>query len=181
MFAQGNAGNLRPEDKWFLVMGGSMGFGNLQDSVRAMLEKAGEGIQLLIVCGNNVKTRTQLLEAFGETGNVHIIGFTDQVPVLMDACDVLFTKPGGLSSTEAAAKHIPIIHTAPIPGCETCNAQFFHYHNLSYATTDIAEQTGMALELSRPDSEERKRMIRHQREEMNIHTCRDITALLKAE
>lgn len=181
LFAQGNAGNLRPEDKWFLVMGGSMGFGNLQDSVKAILEKAGEGIQLLIVCGNNVKTRTQLLEAFGETGNVHIIGFTDQVPVLMDACDVLFTKPGGLSSTEAAAKHIPIIHTAPIPGCETCNAQFFHYHNLSYATTDIAEQTGMALELSRPDSEERKRMIHRQREEMNIHTCRDITALLKAE
>lgn len=37
----------------------------------------------------------------------------------MAAADVLFTKPGGLTTTEAAVKGIPIVHTRPIPGCET--------------------------------------------------------------
>ena len=36
----------------------------------------------------------------------------------MAACDVIFTKPGGLSSTEAAVMGIPMVHTNPIPGCE---------------------------------------------------------------
>jgi hypothetical protein len=31
-------------------------------------------------------------------------------------CDVLLTKTGGISSTEAAVKGIPMVHTPPIPG-----------------------------------------------------------------
>ncbi len=42
----------------------------------------------------------------------------------MDACDVIYTKPGGLTSTESLVKNIPIVHTAPIPGCETANLHF---------------------------------------------------------
>ena len=34
--------------------------------------------------------------------------------------DRIYTKPGGLTSTEALVKNIPIVHTAPIPGCEMC-------------------------------------------------------------
>ena len=34
----------------------------------------------------------------------------------MAACDVFITKPGGLSSTEAAVAGIPLIHISPIPG-----------------------------------------------------------------
>lgn len=179
IFADGNAGNLDPNDRWFLIMSGSMGFGNLQDCVTACLDKGGDSMQIILVCGNNSDLRDNLMETFEGRTNVHIIGFTDKVPMLMDACDVLFTKPGGLSSTEAAAKHIPIIHTEPIPGCETCNAQFFHYHNMSYATTDVNEQVEMAMLLSDGESEERKQMIRHQKEEINSHTCRDITTLLQ--
>lgn len=177
-FAGGDKLSLKPNGKWFLLMSGSMGFGNLQDCVTACLEKAEEEIQILIVCGNNSELRDSMMERFEGNTNVHIIGFTDKVPLLMDACDVIFTKPGGLSSTEAAAKHIPIIHTAPIPGCETCNAQFFHYHNLSYATTDVNVQVETALKLSDYESDERKKMVRHQKEEINPHTCRDITNLI---
>ena len=49
----------------------------------------------------------------------------------MDACDLVFTKQGGLTSTEAAVKNLPLVHTAPIPGCETKNARFFQQHLLS--------------------------------------------------
>jgi processive 1,2-diacylglycerol beta-glucosyltransferase len=43
----------------------------------------------------------------------------------MDAADVLVTKPGGLSSTEAAVKRVPLVFSRPIPGGETRNAKFF--------------------------------------------------------
>lgn len=42
----------------------------------------------------------------------------------MTISELLLTKPGGLTTTEAATINIPIIHTMPIPGCETYNAEF---------------------------------------------------------
>ena len=163
--------------RWFLLMSGSMGFGHIQDSVRAILHQCGSDVEVILVCGNNTELREKLQKNFHHDTNVVVLGFTDKVPLLMDACDVIFTKPGGLSSTEAAAKHIPIIHTAPIPGCETCNALFFHYHDLSYATTDVTEQVCRAVVLASPGPE-REKMIAHQKENINPNTCRDITSLL---
>ena len=49
----------------------------------------------------------------------------------MAAADVLFTKPGGLSSTEAAVRRVPLVHTDPIPGCETKNRAFFVSRGMS--------------------------------------------------
>jgi processive 1,2-diacylglycerol beta-glucosyltransferase len=89
---------------------------------------------------NNNKLQKTLTKEFGFNKNITILGYTDRISTLMDACGVHFTKPGGLSSSEAAAKKIPIIHTAPIPGCETKNAEFFHYHGMSYNSSDITEQ-----------------------------------------
>ena len=43
----------------------------------------------------------------------------------------VLVKPPGLTSTEAAVKNLPLVHTAPIPGCETKNARFFQQHLLS--------------------------------------------------
>ncbi len=49
----------------------------------------------------------------------------------MTACDLFITKPGGLSSTEAAVAGVPLIHISPIPGCEQCNARYFADHGMS--------------------------------------------------
>ena len=76
-------------------MSGSMGFGKTGELIRTILEAEGCGVEILAVCGSNTKLRNRLCKDFGENANVHPIGFTDRVPLLMDACDVLFTKPGG--------------------------------------------------------------------------------------
>ena len=170
-------GYMDPQKKWFLMMSGSMGFGHLQDTVKEILKQFGDRVEVIMVCGNNTELRTKLMKNFGGHSNVMALGFTDKVAMLMDACDVLFTKPGGLSSTEAAAKHIPIVHTSPIPGCETCNALFFHYHGMSYATTDIPEQVRAAGRLCFDESC-RDAMISAQAANINTQTCRDITGLL---
>ena len=52
------------------------------------------------------------------------LGFTREVDLLMDAADVIATKPGGLTTSEALAKHLPIIICNPIPGQERRNAAF---------------------------------------------------------
>lgn len=48
------------------------------------------------------------------------------------ACDLYLTKPGGLSSTEAAVVGIPLVHLPPIPGCETGNIRFFSALGMSH-------------------------------------------------
>ena len=138
---------IRSSADWYLIMSGSMGFGKTGELIRTIVDTEGQNVEVLAVCGSNTKLLSRLQKDFGTVPNVHLLGFTDRVPLLMDACDVLFTKPGGLSSTEAAAKRIPLIHTAPIPGCETDNARFFHYHGMSYSTTDTAQQVAVAHRL----------------------------------
>ena len=81
-----------------------------------------------------------LNQQFHGNKQVHILGYTNHVALYMDACDVIFTKPGGLTSTEALVKSIPLIHTAPIPGCETKNSSFFTEHGLSFASKYMIEQ-----------------------------------------
>jgi processive 1,2-diacylglycerol beta-glucosyltransferase len=164
---------INENEKWLLVMSGSMGFGNLKDLVNQIIGECGMNVELFLVCGNNVKLLKTLTKEFGDHDNIAILGFTDRISILMDACDVLFTKPGGLSSTEAAAKNIPIIHTAPIPGCETKNAEFFHYHGMSYSTSDIKEQVRRALRLCN-DIPYRNKMIASQKMNVNPGSSENI-------
>ena len=56
---------------------------------------------------------------------MRVIGFTSRMPLYMDAADLILTKPGGLSSTEAAVKALPMIFIDAVPGCETRNYEFF--------------------------------------------------------
>ena len=122
---------LSQEHLLYLVMGGSMGFGKIQIFVRELARRLKENEEIVVICGNNQKLEKVLQKELGENKKVHILGFTDQVAEYMAACDVIFTKPGGLSSTEAAISHIPIVHTNPIPGCENCNLEFFQSRGMS--------------------------------------------------
>ena len=175
LFQDGDS--IRQGAYWYLIMSGSMGFGKTGELIRNILHTEGMDVEIFAVCGSNRKLYSRLKKDFSADPNVHPIGFTDMVPLLMDACDVLFTKPGGLSSTEAAAKGIPIIHTAPIPGCETDNARFFHYHGMSYSTTDIAQQVKVAHRLC-TDDDYRLSMTAAQTANTFKDTCSNIFKLL---
>ena len=162
---------------WLLIMTGSMGFGNNQKIIDEILRQSWDQNEVIAVCGRNEEMLKKLQEEYRYFPNIHPIGFTDQIPALMDACDVLFTKPGGISSTEAMSKHIPMIHTAPIPGCETRNAEFFHYHGMSYSSTDTKQQVRIALRLCN-DMEYRNAMTGAQQLNSKPDTCHNICYLL---
>jgi len=166
------------DGNWYLIMSGSMGFGNLDGLIIELLSRTTDKDKIICVCGRNVASQEKLAKEFAEDKSFSAVGFTDKVSVLMDASDVLFTKPGGITSTEAAVKNIPLIHTAPIPGLEDFNARFFHYHNMSYSTTDVAQQAAVAVRLCE-DASYRTRMLDAQKRNANPRTCEEITELIE--
>ena len=169
--------NLRSEGHWYLVMSGSMGFGNVEQLIAQLLQDIRPEDSIICVCGRNESLLHSLQEQFSEQRQLSLLGFTNQVSILMDASDVVFTKPGGITSTEAIVKNIPLIHTHPIPGLENHNAHFFHLHGMSYFTTDVQHQVAIAKRLCE-DTHYRKRMLHNQRANANPHSSDDVINLI---
>lgn len=121
-----------PDDKpILLLMSGSMGFGSLEEMTRALYARFDGNARVIILCGRNQSMKEHLSEVFSDQPDVILQPFTDKVNLFMDAADIVFTKPGGLTSTEAAVKNVLLVHTPPIPGCETINAAFFSSRGMS--------------------------------------------------
>ena len=157
-------------------MTGSMGYGNAEALVAALRTRI-PGADVLVMGGNNERLKRTLRTTFAEDAQVSVLDYTNEVSLYLDAADLLFTKPGGLSSTEAAVKGIPMIHTAPIPGWEAENAAFFETLGLSCTgDTPEAQADAAAALLAAPDAMEQMR--KRQRAEINPHAAEDIATLL---
>ena len=65
-----------------------------------------------------------------------VIGYTKQVPLYMEAADLMLTKPGGLSSTEAAAERLPMVLADFVGGCEGRNLEFFCGNGFALSAQD---------------------------------------------
>lgn len=108
--------------KTVLVMSGSMGYGKVEKMVK-VLDSSDMDFQIISVCGNNehLKKKIDKMEFNREVFN---FGFSDKVDLFMDAADCIVTKPGGLTTSEALAKGLPMIMANPIPGQEDRNVEF---------------------------------------------------------
>lgn len=105
-----------------LLMMGSMGFGNILKEIEE-IDKLNFDFQIICVCGRNRKMYKEI-SAHKWAKNVLVYGFTDNVDLLMDACDFIITKPGGLTTSEFLAKQLPAIIMNPIRGQEDRNTEF---------------------------------------------------------
>lgn len=139
-----------------------MGAGNLEKLAREVRKRNGEESELAVICGNNEKIREQLEKRFAEDETVSVIGYTDQMPLYMAAADIVYTKPGGLTSTETAVAGKSLVHTFPIPGCETENRKFFASHGMCmYAHSPLAlAKVGVKL-LNSPEIQEKMKKAQH--------------------
>ena len=113
---------LDPSKRVILVMGGSMGYGNILSAVQS-IDSLGMDLQIICICGKNEKLR-QRLHYLKTQKEVLIRGFVDNVELYMDAADCIITKPGGLTITEVMCKELPMILMDPIPGHEVLNMEF---------------------------------------------------------
>lgn len=167
---------LKPNAPILLLMSGSMGFGKLEYLASALIEKFGSGTQIVILCGRNNNLRSQLAKAFEGNSDVILQPFTDKVSVFMDAADIVFTKPGGLTSTEAAVKNTLLVHTSPIPGCESLNIKFFGDRGMSVSRNDPKDYTGLADTAYNLycDKDAQHKMLDAQRQNINPNAADDI-------
>jgi processive 1,2-diacylglycerol beta-glucosyltransferase len=116
-----------------LLMSGSMGHGNLT-KVLTSIDNLDNDFQVLAVCGNNRHAKHKI-ERLKTKKKVFCYGYVDNVELMMDAADCIVTKPGGLSSSEALAKHLPIVMINPIPGQEERNVEFMLNNGLAVNIT----------------------------------------------
>ena len=124
--------NLRQDKRYLLVSGGSIGAGKLEKTIRLLYGiTEGTDFRLIVICGSNASVCRHLEKDYGS--RLELIGRTDRMAEYLRSCDLYFTKPGGLSTTEAAVMEAPLALLPPIPGCETRNRALF-------------TQTGMAIQ-----------------------------------
>lgn len=108
-----------------LIMGGGWGLID-NETIMNYITCWRERIQLIFCTGNNEKVLQRLsADPRYQHPNVHLLGFTKDIDKLMDISDILITKPGGMTCTEAMAKGIPMLFYSPIPGQEEENCQYF--------------------------------------------------------
>lgn len=128
--------NLDINKNTLLLMGGSLGMGKITELYQE-LQYVNKDIQIIIITGNNKKLYSQLRELSKTSKKAtKIIGYTNEVNKYMQASDLLITKPGGLTITEALVSHTPLAIFSAIPGQEEKNAEFLMEHNLAIDLSD---------------------------------------------
>lgn len=108
-----------------LVMCGSIGCGPIKELTEDLLIRLTPEQELTIVCGANEELFAKLERHFAHDPRIHIHGMVDYVPVLIHSADLFLTKPGGLSTSEAAACGVPMLLMDTVAGCEGHNLNFF--------------------------------------------------------
>ena len=154
-------------------MTGGVGCGHPKKICEHFIESGIEDTELYIMVGKNEKLKKSIDEEYSDTGLINTVSFTKQVNLYMKSSDLLISKAGGLSTTEAATSNIPLIHLRPIPGCELENAKFFENFGMSVWASDELDAVNKAAILLN-DPERMHDMERLQAEIINPHAADDI-------
>lgn len=166
-----------PQDrKIFLIMSGGIGGGNVKGLCRGLFESLTSYHDDFLICvltGRNEALKQELDEKYEGSSSVKALGYTTEINLYFNAADVLLSKPGGLSSTEAAVAGIPLVHINAIPGCETSNARFFESQGMSINAGSNAEAVIAAERLAYEPGEAEK-MLKAQRQTIHPNAATEI-------
>lgn len=133
-----------------LLMCGSMGCGPMRKIAKSLSERLPEGSTVVVICGRNERLYESMEDLAGS--RMRLLGYTKNVQDYMDAADMIVTKPGGLSSTEAANKHLPMVFINAVGGCEGKNFTHFLARGYAVGSKEPEEVLELTLELAkRPD------------------------------
>ena len=107
-----------------LVMAGSFGVSNIMGIYQSLMALP-QQFQLVIITGKNQKLYDSFRSIVGTAPKkVELVYFTDKVEQYMQCSDMIVTKPGGLTISEAIACDLPMVIFNAIPGQEEDNAKF---------------------------------------------------------
>ena len=111
-----------------LISAGGYGVGPVEQLVKDLLALQ-RPWQIVAIAGKSEKTRKRLEELAKEAGKLPRgspklcpVGFTTEMDKYMAAADLMVGKAGGLTTSEALSRSLPMALIEPIPGQEERNA-----------------------------------------------------------
>ncbi|MHB2020601.1 MAG: MGDG synthase family glycosyltransferase [Candidatus Xenobia bacterium] len=114
-----------------LVMGGGLGMEPV-GRMLSTLPQLSQPMHLVILAGKNKRLQKKLRQrAQDGAARVQVHGYVENVHEFMAAADLLVTKPGGLTSSEALASSLPMLIVRPIPGQEQRNTRWLTSHKVA--------------------------------------------------
>lgn len=132
-----------------LVMGGSLGLKDMKKSLQS-LSQIERDIHITVISGNNIKLKEYFEKTYKDLiadGKITIYGYYNDIATLMYNSDVLITKPGGITITEAISMNLPIIVPYFIPGQEKENLKYLIDHGLGIFIKDQSELDSLIEDL----------------------------------
>lgn len=129
---------LAEDAKAVLVVAGSWGVGGIRETFDAL---AGDGrFTPIVVCGRDEATFRDLTKRARRYGNrAIVVGWTEEMPSLMRACDALVENAGGLTSLEAMRAGLPVVSFRPIAGHGVENTTTMAAMGVSRLANDIPQ------------------------------------------
>lgn len=113
-----------PDRLTILITGGGIGLGPLPKIIDTLAPLISQyPIQLVTVSGKNQQLLQQLKHLYHEPHFYHY-GFVQTMPEFMTGADLIITKSGGLTCSEALARSLPLLINQPIPGQEEKNSLY---------------------------------------------------------
>ena len=128
---------LSPEKLTVLLMGGSFGAGNIKETLEDLIA-IDRDFQILVITGRNEHLKDKLSKMLDSTihnKNICLLGYTNKMNDILASIDVLISKPGGLTTTEAVLNDVPMIVPYFIPGQEEENLDFLTNCGAALRTT----------------------------------------------
>jgi UDP-N-acetylglucosamine:LPS N-acetylglucosamine transferase len=120
-----------------LLMAGSWGLGPLVELAKGL---ATSGVYTIVVAGRNRKLEARLRAAAADQQRLIPFAFTDRIPSLMAASDIVITAPGDTcSEARVIGRHLLLLDVVPGHGRENLQQE------LSRGGADVAPATAREL------------------------------------
>jgi len=121
------------------ILSGGFGVGQM-DAVLEGIVHLGGNLQLISIAGRNRALKARVDSLRCPTGvKLVSLGFIDNMHEVMAVSDLLITKAGGLTVSEALAKGLPMIIAFPIPGQEARNGDYLLESGAALKAHDFVE------------------------------------------
>lgn len=103
-----------------LVMGGGLGLGRIEQITEEIL--ADSNFQVVVVTGKNKIVHEHLTKL--NNPNLKVFGYVEDVAQIIAACDIVISKPGGVTTAEVLSMRKPLIIYSSLPGQEDRNTEY---------------------------------------------------------
>ncbi len=108
-----------------VLMVGAGGARAANKEIFLQLLRSPKSFQVVVICGKNEELKNELTQIAAPAPHpIRILGYVENMDVLMSAASVLVYKTGGPSMAEAVVKKLPMVLTDIRPGHEQINLEY---------------------------------------------------------